>query len=447
MAIADRFLEDARIGIQVEVIAGPKEITGEIVALDKETVSIHRKDNRTSTLLISSISYYEIIEEEEPAEPALGKEPSKESAVKTESEPAVKAEPVVKAEPEAKTEPEPMAKAEPEPVPKAEPEPEPAVKTEPEPVQQTAAATAASGNTPPQSLFEKQLSGVFAPSEEVYKLCLSAVDDLRYRDAIKVLSDALPDMQDKKEGCEALIQFLTEAAERAEDERIANDGTDLYKGIIISKAEMDPDKASYYLRRAVEQGGPRLKTAIYRSLVVYFKAGDVEKAADVAEELIERTRQVVPEEDQTIIWKTMLNLFSATGRQKIYEKTLFDMIHASQSHIVSCINATLKFVAPLEEEGNPETVREVYRTILDIREVQESGELLTQILARLVLFLHRKDQEKPVKELISPFLFTEEARKAYSLTIEPVLERLIETGDVSVCEINPDELPSEDNGA
>ncbi|MBE5825842.1 MAG: hypothetical protein E7307_04310 [Butyrivibrio sp.] len=407
MAIADRFLEDARIGIQVEVVAGPKEITGEIVALDKETVSIHRKDNRTSTLLISSISYYEIIEDEKPAEPALGKEPSKEPSVKTEPEPAAKAEPV----------------------------------------QQAAAATAVSGNTPPQSLFEKQLSGVFAPSDEVYKLCLSAVDDLKYRDAIKVLSDALPDMQDKKAECEALIQFLTEAAERAEEERIVNDGTDLYKGIIISKAEMDPDKASYYLRRAVEKGGPRLKTAIYRSLVVYFKAGDVEKAADVAEELIERTRQVVPEEDQTIIWKTMLNLFSATGRQKIYEKTLFDLIHASQSHIVACINATLKFVAPLEDEGDPETAMEVYRTILDIKEVQESEELLTQIFARLVLFLHKTDQGKSVKELAAPFLSTEEARRAYNLTIEPVLEKLLETGDVSVCEIDPDELVSEDSTA
>ena len=61
MAIADKFLTEAEIGVLVSVMVGSKEIVGSITSLDDTTVQIRKDDGNTPTISIESISYYEIL--------------------------------------------------------------------------------------------------------------------------------------------------------------------------------------------------------------------------------------------------------------------------------------------------------------------------------------------------------------------------------------------------
>lgn len=60
MTIKDRFLNEAKIGSNVEIIIGPKEIAGTIVSLDLSTVKILKDDGKQPTVALDSISYFEI---------------------------------------------------------------------------------------------------------------------------------------------------------------------------------------------------------------------------------------------------------------------------------------------------------------------------------------------------------------------------------------------------
>lgn len=78
MAIVDRFLGEARIGLGVDLVSGPKEIEGVIVSLDTEIVSVKKKDGKIANIDLSTISYYEISEmgAEEPNKVVQSKEPA-----------------------------------------------------------------------------------------------------------------------------------------------------------------------------------------------------------------------------------------------------------------------------------------------------------------------------------------------------------------------------------
>ena len=61
MAIKDKFLEEAHVGLLVNLV-GPKDVEGEIISLDTDTVKIKKNDSKIATIDLSTIKYYEIEE-------------------------------------------------------------------------------------------------------------------------------------------------------------------------------------------------------------------------------------------------------------------------------------------------------------------------------------------------------------------------------------------------
>ena len=64
MAMKDNFLREVKIGNRVELMIGPKEMEGIVVALDLDTVRIRRDNGKEPVLSLDSISYYELSEDE-----------------------------------------------------------------------------------------------------------------------------------------------------------------------------------------------------------------------------------------------------------------------------------------------------------------------------------------------------------------------------------------------
>ena len=74
MAMKDNFLREVKIGDRVELMIGPKEMTGTVVALDLETVRIRRENGKEPVLALDSISYYEVGDDDESADTQAEKE-------------------------------------------------------------------------------------------------------------------------------------------------------------------------------------------------------------------------------------------------------------------------------------------------------------------------------------------------------------------------------------
>lgn len=99
MAMKDNFLREVKIGDKVELMIGPKEMAGIVVALDLETVRIRRDNGKEPVLSLDSISYYEVGEDEEDVAPSIaqavidvvkevtGKSEVSDSVVQTETKP------------------------------------------------------------------------------------------------------------------------------------------------------------------------------------------------------------------------------------------------------------------------------------------------------------------------------------------------------------------------
>lgn len=61
--IGDKFLNEAKIGVDVEIVIGPIAITGKIISLDTLSVKIQKSDGKISTVALESIGYYEFSED------------------------------------------------------------------------------------------------------------------------------------------------------------------------------------------------------------------------------------------------------------------------------------------------------------------------------------------------------------------------------------------------
>lgn len=68
MSIKSNFLDEVKIGKNVELMIGTKEITGIVVSVDTESVKIKRESGNVSTVSLDMISFYEFGEAEELAE-------------------------------------------------------------------------------------------------------------------------------------------------------------------------------------------------------------------------------------------------------------------------------------------------------------------------------------------------------------------------------------------
>ena len=68
MSIKSNFLDEVKIGKNVELMIGAKEITGIVVSVDMESVQIERENSKTATIALDMISYYEFGEAEGTAE-------------------------------------------------------------------------------------------------------------------------------------------------------------------------------------------------------------------------------------------------------------------------------------------------------------------------------------------------------------------------------------------
>lgn len=60
MALKDNFLNEAKIGCFVDLMVGPKEISGQIISLDLDTVKLKKSDGKCPTISLDMIAYYEI---------------------------------------------------------------------------------------------------------------------------------------------------------------------------------------------------------------------------------------------------------------------------------------------------------------------------------------------------------------------------------------------------
>ena len=71
MAMKDAFLSEVKIGNKVELMIGSKEIEGIVVALDLDTVRIHKDDGKEPVISLEFVSYYEISESENASVPTF----------------------------------------------------------------------------------------------------------------------------------------------------------------------------------------------------------------------------------------------------------------------------------------------------------------------------------------------------------------------------------------
>lgn len=62
MVMKEHFLREVKIGDVVELMIGSKEMTGQVIALDLETVRVRRENGKESVLSLDSITYYEVSE-------------------------------------------------------------------------------------------------------------------------------------------------------------------------------------------------------------------------------------------------------------------------------------------------------------------------------------------------------------------------------------------------
>lgn len=60
MSIKNNFLDEVKIGDNVEIMIGSKEIKGKIIRLDIDTVKLLKNDGKEVTISIDSVSFYEI---------------------------------------------------------------------------------------------------------------------------------------------------------------------------------------------------------------------------------------------------------------------------------------------------------------------------------------------------------------------------------------------------
>lgn len=73
MSIKSNFLDEVKIGKNVELMIGAKEITGIVVSVDTESVKIKRESGNVSTVSLDMISFYEFGEAGELAEMEMAK--------------------------------------------------------------------------------------------------------------------------------------------------------------------------------------------------------------------------------------------------------------------------------------------------------------------------------------------------------------------------------------
>lgn len=64
MAIKDRFLREVRIGDYLDLVAGPKEIFGQVFSLDLDSVGIQKTDGKRPIIALETISYFEVSDAE-----------------------------------------------------------------------------------------------------------------------------------------------------------------------------------------------------------------------------------------------------------------------------------------------------------------------------------------------------------------------------------------------
>lgn len=60
MALKDNFLNEVKIGCFVTLMVGPKEISGQIISLDLDTVKLKKADGKSATISLDMIAYYEM---------------------------------------------------------------------------------------------------------------------------------------------------------------------------------------------------------------------------------------------------------------------------------------------------------------------------------------------------------------------------------------------------
>ena len=204
-------------------------------------------------------------------------------------------------------------------------------------------------------------------TEAERKQWLELFDRQEYRRLSKLVKESESTHSQEADGLRQMLRYLAETQERYAKNTLINDGSWLYRGMIAIGVERNVPRAYRFFMTSVKTETAHLKTAVYRSAVLYSIAGNQPRAVEICKELIQYARKIEPAFDQCLCWKTMLEIFKNGEEWENYSECLFHLAEASYEHAKACLNSIAKYTPELVRHGFYGDALELYRMALDMR--------------------------------------------------------------------------------
>ncbi|MCR4791794.1 MAG: ATP-binding protein [Lachnospiraceae bacterium] len=208
-------------------------------------------------------------------------------------------------------------------------------------------------------LFDEELSGITALSDDEKKACLDHFNEQEYDAAGNILAQK----KDEDKRIQGLLDYLAGTKDRYEAEKnsLIRDGSAFFRGIVASKVELNPDKGYRYFIRSIEETPEKAKNAIYRIVVLYLSTENYDRCLEIMDYLLSLLKKVTPEYGQVTSLKMMLLVYQNAGDWSGFLDLLGYTISVSESHPVACINNVLKCTRAAEEHVRDDRIIEYYK--------------------------------------------------------------------------------------
>lgn len=214
--------------------------------------------------------------------------------------------------------------------------------------------------------FEREVRCMASLTEAERKQWLELFDRQEYQRLSKLVKAAESAHSQEVDVLWRMLRYLENTQTRYAKNTLINDGSWLYRGMIAIGVEHNVPRAYRFFMTSVKTETAHLKTAVYRSAVLYSIAGNQPRAVEVCKELIQYARKIEPAFDQCVCWKVMLEIFKNGEEWENYSECLFHLAEASYEHARACINSIAKFTPELVRHGFYEDALELYRMALDM---------------------------------------------------------------------------------
>ena len=199
--------------------------------------------------------------------------------------------------------------------------------------------------------FEREVRCMASLTEAERKQWLELFDRQEYRRLSKLVKESESAHSQEADGLRQMLRYLENTQTRYAKNTLINDGSWLYRGMIAIGVEHNVPRAYRFFMTSVKTETAHLKTAVYRSAVLYSIAGNQPRAVEVCKELIQYARKIEPAFDQCVCWKVMLEIFKNGEEWENYSECLFHLVEASYEHVRACINSIAKFTPELVRHG------------------------------------------------------------------------------------------------